>query len=80
MAYRVLADHARTLAVAICDGGLPDNVGRGYVLRRILRRAIRYAVEKLGAKPGFFASLIHVVNETLKDEFPELLKDPQYVS
>ena len=41
MAYRVLADHARTLTIAICDGGLPDNVGRGYVLRRILRRAVR---------------------------------------
>ena len=40
----------------------------------------RYAVEKLGAKPGFFASLVLVVNEILKDEFPELLKDPQYVS
>lgn len=78
MAYRVLADHARTLTVAICDGGLPDNVGRGYVLRRILRRAARYAVEKLNAKPGFFATLVPVVNETLKDEFPELLKDPQY--
>jgi len=78
MAYRVLADHARTLTIAICDGGLPDNVGRGYVLRRILRRAVRYAVEKLGAKPGFFASLVLVVNEILKDEFPELLKDPQY--
>jgi len=78
MAYRVLADHARTLTVAICDGGMPDNVGRGYVLRRILRRAVRYGVEKLNAKPGFFASLVPVVNETLKDEFPELLKDPQY--
>lgn len=78
MAYRVLADHARTITIAICDGGLPDNVGRGYVLRRILRRAVRYAVEKLGAKQGFFATLVPVVNETLKDEFPELLKDPQY--
>ena len=78
MAYRVLADHARTLTVAICDGGMPDNVGRGYVLRRILRRAVRYSVEKLNAKQGFFASLVPVVNEILKDEFPELLKDPQY--
>ena len=78
MAYRVLADHARTITVAICDGGMPDNVGRGYVLRRILRRAVRYAVEKLNAQPGFFASLVPIVNEILKDEFPELLKDPQY--
>ena len=41
MAYRVLADHARTLTIALSDGGRPDNVGRGYVLRRILRRAVR---------------------------------------
>ena len=78
MAYRVLADHARTITIAICDGGMPDNVGRGYVLRRILRRAVRYAVEKLNAPQGFFATLVPIVNETLKDEFPELLKDPQY--
>ena len=45
MAYRVLADHARTLTVAIADGGRPDNTGRGYVLRRILRRAIRFSNE-----------------------------------
>ena len=77
MAYRVLADHARTITIAICDGGMPDNVGRGYVLRRILRRAVRYAVEKLNAKPGFFASLVPVVNEILQHDFPELLKDPQ---
>lgn len=78
MAYRVIADHARTISIALCDGGMPDSVGRGYVLRRILRRAVRYSVEKLGAKPGFFASLVPVVNETLKDEFPELLKDPEF--
>ncbi len=51
-AYRVVADHARTLTIALADGGRPDNVGRGYVLRRILRRGVRYASEKLGAKPG----------------------------
>ncbi|XP_021189227.3 alanine--tRNA ligase, cytoplasmic [Helicoverpa armigera] len=76
MAYRVLADHARTLTIALSDGGVPDNTGRGYVLRRILRRAVRYASEKLNAKPGFFGSLVHTVVELLGDIFPEITKDP----
>ncbi|KAL3280531.1 hypothetical protein HHI36_003763 [Cryptolaemus montrouzieri] len=79
MAYRVLADHARTITIALSDGGYPDNTGRGYVLRRILRRAVRYATEKLNAKPGFFATLVHTVVEILGDIFPELKKDPQSV-
>ncbi|KAG6446232.1 alanine--tRNA ligase, cytoplasmic [Manduca sexta] len=76
MAYRVLADHARTLTIALSDGGCPDNTGRGYVLRRILRRAVRYASEKLNAKPGFFGSLVYTVVELLGDVFPEIKKDP----
>jgi len=76
MAYRVLADHARTLTIALSDGGRPDNVGRGYVLRRILRRGVRYASEKLNAKPGFFASLVNTVVEILGETFPEVKKDP----
>uniref|UniRef100_UPI00358FAF3E alanine--tRNA ligase, cytoplasmic isoform X1 n=2 Tax=Myxine glutinosa TaxID=7769 RepID=UPI00358FAF3E len=79
MAYRVLADHARTLTVALSDGGRPDNVGRGYVLRRILRRAARYAIEKMNAPEGFFASLVDVVVENLGSAFPEIRKDPQTV-
>ncbi|KAL7978878.1 hypothetical protein Chor_013367, partial [Crotalus horridus] len=71
MAYRVLADHARTITIALSDGGRPDNTGRGYVLRRILRRAVRYAHEKLSAPKGFFA--------TLGGAFPELTKDPDMV-
>ncbi|GFS93493.1 alanine--tRNA ligase, cytoplasmic, partial [Nephila pilipes] len=51
-----------------------------YVLRRILRRAVRYSSEKLGAKPGVFASLVPVVISILGDIFPELTKDPQTVS
>lgn len=79
MAYRVLADHARTITIALADGGMPDNTGRGYVLRRILRRAVRYATEKLNAKPGFFATLVDTVVELLGDTFPELHKDPQSI-
>lgn len=54
-----------------------DNVGQGYVLRRILRRGIRFASEKLGAKPGFFASLVDIVVDSLGESFPELVRDPQ---
>lgn len=79
MAYRVLADHARTITIALADGGFPDNTGRGYVLRRILRRAVRYATEKLNAKPGFFATLVDTVVILLGDTFPELKKDPLHI-
>lgn len=79
MAYRVLADHARTLTVTLADGGRPDNTGRGYVLRRILRRAVRYATEKLNAKPGMFASLVDTVVQLLGDAFPEVKKDPETI-
>jgi alanyl-tRNA synthetase len=57
-AYRAVADHARTLAFAIADGVVPSNEGRGYVLRRILRRAARYGQQILKAEPGFFVELI----------------------
>ncbi|XP_072013777.1 alanine--tRNA ligase, cytoplasmic-like [Amphiura filiformis] len=79
MAYRVVADHIRTLTVALSDGGTPDNVGRGYVLRRVLRRGIRYATEKLDAPKGFFASLVDIVIALLGDAFPGIKKDPDHV-
>jgi hypothetical protein len=66
MAYRVVADHVRTLTFALSDGGVPNNVGRGYVLRRILRRGARYARKKLGVPIGnFFSQLLPVVVETM---------------
>ncbi|KAL0947111.1 hypothetical protein HGRIS_013246 [Hohenbuehelia grisea] len=74
-AYRVVADHVRTLTFALSDGGVPNNVGRGYVLRRILRRGARYARKKLGVNIGsFFSSLMPVVVDTMGHVFPELTK------
>lgn len=72
MAYRVIGDHIRTLTIAISDGILPDSLGRGYVLRRILRRAVRYGREFLNAEPGFFAKLAESVVRSMSDFFPEL--------
>ena len=71
-AYRAIADHARTLSFAIADGAIPNNEGRGYVLRRILRRATRYGQQILKAEPGFFATLVPVVVETFGEFYPEL--------
>lgn len=65
-AYRVVADHVRTLTFALSDGGVPNKDGRGYVLRRILRRGARYARKKLGVQIGsFFSSLMPVIVETM---------------
>jgi alanyl-tRNA synthetase len=70
-AYRVVADHVRTLSIALSDGGVPNNVGRGYVLRRILRRGARYARKKLGVSIGtFFSSLVPVVVESMVGFLP----------
>eukprot|EP00401_Gymnodinium_catenatum_P071599 CAMPEP_0117582300 /NCGR_PEP_ID=MMETSP0784-20121206/66352_1 /TAXON_ID=39447 /ORGANISM="" /LENGTH=1215 /DNA_ID=CAMNT_0005382799 /DNA_START=239 /DNA_END=3886 /DNA_ORIENTATION=+ len=79
MAYRVIADHIRTLTIALTDGAVPSNDGRGYVLRRILRRAVRYGREILKAPPGFFHQLVDSVVKTLGDAFPELKKSPEDV-
>ncbi|KAJ1960251.1 Alanine--tRNA ligase, partial [Dipsacomyces acuminosporus] len=75
MAYRVVADHIRTLTFAIADGGVPSNEGRGYVLRRILRRGARYVRRKFQAELGnFFARLVDTVVQNMGDAFPEISK------
>ena len=79
MAYRVVADHVRTLTITLSDGGRPDQSGQGYVLKRILRRAVRYATEKLNASPGLLGSLVHSVAGMLGDVFPEVTKSPEAI-
>jgi alanyl-tRNA synthetase len=71
IAFRVIADHIRTLSFAIADGITPSNEGRGYVLRRILRRAVRYG-RILAFHEPFFFQLVDVVAKTMGDVFPEL--------
>ncbi len=71
IAFRVIADHIRTLSFAIADGIQPSNEGRGYVLRRILRRAVRYG-RTLGFHEPFFFNLTDVLVRTMADVFPEL--------
>jgi alanyl-tRNA synthetase len=78
-AFRVIADHIRTLTFAVTDGATPSNEGRGYVLRRILRRAVRYGRQTLGLDAGFFSRLVPVVVEHFGDAFPELRKNPNRV-
>jgi alanyl-tRNA synthetase len=74
-AYRVVADHVRTLTVAIADGGVPNNEGRGYVLRRILRRGARFVRKRFNVEIGtFFSRLAPTLIEQVKDIFPELEK------
>src|SRR5439155_12819828 len=71
VAFRVVADHIRALSFAIADGIFPSNEGRGYVLRRILRRAVRYG-RTLGFHETFFFKLVDVVAKTMGDVFPEV--------
>jgi alanyl-tRNA synthetase len=71
IAFRVIADHIRALSFAIADGIIPSNEGRGYVLRRILRRAVRYG-RTLGFHEPFFFKLVDVLAKTMGDVFPEV--------
>src|SRR5690606_5024198 len=72
IAIRVVADHVRAVAFAIADGQLPSNTGAGYVIRRILRRAIRYGFTFLDKKEPFIFELVNVLSDQMGDFFPEI--------
>jgi alanyl-tRNA synthetase len=72
IAIRVIADHVRAVAFAIADGQLPSNTGAGYVIRRILRRAIRYGFTFLGTKEAFIYKLVETLSEQMGESFPEI--------
>lgn len=79
-AYRVVADHIRLLTFAISDGGVPNNEGRGYVVRRVLRRGSRYARKYFNAEIGsFFSKILPALVEQMGEQFPEIVKKQQDV-
>lgn len=79
IALRVMADHIRAVSFAICDGQLPSNTGAGYVIRRILRRAVRYGFTFLNFKEPFMYKLVPVLAHQLKSVFTELEAQKDYV-
>ena len=79
VAFRVIADHVRAVASAFADGALPSNLGRGYVLRRLIRRASRYGRQALGMEEPFLWQVVPAVAETLGEVFPEIPRRAEHV-
>lgn len=79
IAIRVISDHVRAVAFAIADGQLPSSTGAGYVIRRILRRAIRYGFTFLNQKDAFIYQLVDVLSSQMGDAFPEIIAQKQLV-
>jgi len=79
IAIRVIADHIRAVSFSIADGQLPSNTGAGYVIRRILRRAIRYGFTFLDTKDAFMYRLVKVLSDTMGTSFPELKEQRQLI-
>jgi alanyl-tRNA synthetase len=79
VALRVVADHVRTIAFSITDGQLPSNTGAGYVIRRILRRGVRYGYQTLGLKEPFLADLSLILAQEMGGHFSELIKQQELV-
>ena len=79
IAMRVIADHLRAISFAIADGQLPSNTGAGYVIRRILRRAVRYGYSFLGFNEPFMHSLVPLLVDQMGEQFPELKKQHDIV-
>jgi alanyl-tRNA synthetase len=79
IAMRVISDHVRAVSFSIADGKLPSNNGSGYVIRRILRRAVRYGFSFLGTKTPFIYKLVNILSQKLGDNFPELNSQKQLI-
>lgn len=79
IAIRVIVDHIRAISCSIADGQIPSNNGAGYVIRRILRRAIRYGYTYLGFEQAFIFQLVTVLAEQMKDIFPEIIAQQNYI-
>ncbi len=79
IAIRVIADHIRAVAFSIADGQLPSNTGAGYVIRRILRRAVRYGFTFLNTKEPFMYRLANVLTQSMGEAFPELSEQKQLI-
>ena len=79
IAMRVIADHVRTIAFSITDGQLPSNAKAGYVIRRILRRAVRYGYTFLGQRHAFMFKLINVLSENMGKAYPELVSQKSLI-
>lgn len=77
--FKIIADHIRTITFAIGDGALPSNVGRGYVIRRLLRRAV-VAGKKLGIDEPFLAKMVPTVGKIMEDYYPDVLKNTDYIA
>ncbi|HMD00423.1 MAG TPA: alanine--tRNA ligase, partial [Ferruginibacter sp.] len=80
IAFRVLADHIRAISFTTADGQLPSNTGAGYVIRRILRRAVRYYYSYLDYKQPLLHQLVSVLAKQFEDVFPELIKQEDFVT
>ncbi len=80
IATRVIADHVRAVAFSIADGQLPSNTGAGYVIRRILRRAIRYGFTFLDKKEPFIYKLVETLSAQMGDAFPELITEKNLIT
>ncbi|MBB6445929.1 alanyl-tRNA synthetase [Bacillus benzoevorans] len=78
VAFKVIADHIRTVAFAIGDGALPSNEGRGYIIRRLLRRAVRYA-KQIGIERPFMYELVSVVGEIMVDFYPQVKENRAFI-
>ncbi|MDC1245011.1 alanine--tRNA ligase [Crocinitomicaceae bacterium] len=80
IALRVISDHIRAIAFSISDGQLPSNNGAGYVIRRILRRALKYAYQNLNIKTPFLGVLVSVLAKEMGDAYPELIQQQKLIS